>query len=134
MNGISPKGKYMYIHGGVSGSYINPNAGAQGVGNMRYNTSSQRIEVYDGYNWLSLYGTSPQIGLSDMAEQILDWAAEKMAKEQQLETLAETNPTIADLVTTLKETEEKIDIVLTLTKNDKTNGNYANTVVTMSTP
>ena len=74
------------------------------------------------------------VGLTPQAEQILNWAKEKMDKEQQLKQLAETNPTIADLVTTLKETEEKIDIVLTLTKNDKTNGNYANTVVTMSTP
>ena len=44
----------MQITNTTSSTYINGYSGLQGVGNMRYNTSSQSMEVFDGNNWIML--------------------------------------------------------------------------------
>jgi len=40
----------MQVMGGSASTYVNNYGGAQGVGNLRFNTSSQCLEVYDGTN------------------------------------------------------------------------------------
>jgi hypothetical protein len=45
-------GSFVTVSGGSGSTYVNGYNGAQGVGNMRYNTTMHRIEVYDGNNWM----------------------------------------------------------------------------------
>lgn len=112
---ITGGGKYMTVIGGTSSTYVNNYNGAQGVGNMRYNTSNQNIEIYDGTNWIQMQSGYATISMTPEAESLLDWARQKRQEEMELNELAKTNPTIADLQKQIKEKKEQIDIVRALT-------------------
>ena len=104
----------LQVTGGTVSTYINGYSGAQCVGNMRYNTTSQKTEVFDGNNWIQLNMGTVSVGLSSEVESLLDWARKKRNEEYELERLAETNPTIKDLVNQIKIKQEQIKMVQTL--------------------
>jgi hypothetical protein len=114
-------GRYMQITNTSSSTYINGYSGLQGVGNMRYNTSSQNMEVFDGNNWVMLNMSIPSIGLSTDAESLLDWARQKRNEELELLNLAQTNTAIKDLTEQIKIKQDQIKMVQTLLKSP---GNY----------
>ena len=112
--------KYMNVIEGIASNYINNYTGAQGVGNMRFNTVNQSIEVYDGQTWMPLQMSQVTVGLNVEAESLLDWAKQKRNEELELAALAETNPTINDLLKTIKQKQEQISIVKALIKKEET--------------
>ena len=70
---ITKTGRYIDVGGGLSANnYINSYSGAQGVGNLRFNTSNQTMEVYDGNIWTALAMGSASIGLNLEAEELLE--------------------------------------------------------------
>ena len=82
--------------GSYSGStYVNGYAGQQGVGNMRYNTSSQKMEVYDGSIWINISQTAT-VGLSMPAEEAIRWVQDKMEEERSLKKRLEKHPGLKD--------------------------------------
>lgn len=113
---ISAVGKYTMVSGGSNSTYVNSYSGLQGVGNVRYNTTTQNLEVFDGNNWVMLNMGHVQVGMTSDAEKLLDWAQKKQQEEQEIEQLAKTNPTIADLQKQIKEKQEQIRIVRNLTE------------------
>ena len=117
---IASSGKYTNVLGGPATNYINNHIGAQGVGNLRFNTTNQSMEVYDGMAWITLQMGHVNVGLNAEAESLLDWARQKRNEEIELEALAQTNPTIKDLVNTIKQKQEQISIVKTLIKKETT--------------
>jgi hypothetical protein len=78
----------MYLHGWSFG-YMN-------VGDVRYNTNAQSLEVYDGNRWIELNTSHASVGLTPDAELALDWATKKRIEELALEQKAKDNPAIAD--------------------------------------
>jgi hypothetical protein len=70
------------------------NAG-QGAGQLRYNTTTQQIEAYDGNNWISV-DQSATVGLSYEAEEILRWAQTKRAEEADLKERLAKHPGLKD--------------------------------------
>ena len=123
---ISSSGKYTNVIGGPATNYINNHIGAQGVGNLRFNTTNQGMEVYDGMSWITLQMGHVNVGLNAEAESLLDWARTKRNEELELEALAETNATIKDLMNTIKQKEEQIQIVRTLIKLEHGESTLAN--------
>jgi len=117
---IASSGKYINVIGESVANYINNYSGAQGVGNIRFNTTNQNMEVYDGNGWILLQMGHVNVGLNADAESILDWAKKKRDEELELESLAETNPTIKDLMETIKQKQEQISIVKALIKKETT--------------
>jgi hypothetical protein len=113
-------GKYINVIGGSVTNYINNYSGAQGVGNIRFNTANQNMEVYDGNGWILLQMGHVNVGLNSRAEDLLDWAEKKMTEEFELEALANSNPTIKDLMETIKQKQEQISIVKALIKKEVT--------------
>ena len=109
-----PGGRYIQVNNATSSTYVNGYSGLQGVGNMRYNTSSQSMEVFDGNNWVILNMANPTIGLSYEAEALLDWARQKRDEELILNKMAQEHPTIKDLVGQIKEKQEQIKMIQTL--------------------
>ena len=105
---------YINVASYSGSTYVNGYAGQQGVGNMRYNTSSQKTEVYDGNNWVTLNTGSATVSLTPQAVSILNWAEKKMIEEQLLEKQAQEHPAIKDLVDQIKEKQEQIKMVQTL--------------------
>ena len=114
---ISATGKYLQVSGGGSSTYINNFSGAQGIGNMRYNTSNQNMEVFDGNNWISINMSYASVGLTPDAESLLDWARKKRDEENEREHLAKSNPAIKDLVDQIIEKEEQLKMIMTLIKS-----------------
>jgi hypothetical protein len=99
--------------------YINKNNGQPMTGAISYDPGSQQMKVYDGNSWLSLGGGSATVNLDPAAIGILNWAKKRMQEEVERERLAETNPTIKDLMNQLKEKEEQLRIVQTLIKEEE---------------
>ena len=82
----------------------------QSAGEVRYNTSTQQMEVYDGSNWISI-SQNVTVGLSIPAEEAIRWATEKMEEESALKQRMEKHPG-------LKDAYEKFQIMDILTKED----------------
>lgn len=125
IKGITQQGKYTVVNSGSpSPTYVNTNSGNQGVGNMRFNTSTQNFEVYDGHTWVMINSLNllnsayTSVGLTNEAESLLDWAGQKRDEEMALNALAATNHTIADLVEQKKNIDQKIKVVQILIKED----------------
>jgi hypothetical protein len=117
IKGIMSGGRYMSVSGSASSTHISSYSGAQGVGNMRYNTSTQNIEVYDGTTWINMNIGYPTVALTGEAESLLDWAKQKRAEEAERDQLAQSNPAIKDLLNQIKEKEDQIKMVMTLLKS-----------------
>jgi hypothetical protein len=110
------------VSGGTNSIYISAASGAQGVGNMRFNTLTQKIEVFDGSNWLTLNIGSVSVGLTSDAESIIQWARQKRAEEFEYERLAKAHPAVKDLLNQIKDKEEQIKMIMTLVKNPANDG------------
>jgi predicted dehydrogenase len=113
---IHARGRYMQVMGGSGGTYVNNYSGGQGIGNMRYNTSTQQMEVYDGNNWVHMNMPDATVGLNDEAEALLDWARERRNEEIMLKERMKHHPG-------LQEAYERLEIMKALTlEQDKQNG------------
>jgi FMN phosphatase YigB (HAD superfamily) len=111
---IHQQGRYMQVTGGSASTYVNANPGAQGVGNLRYNTSGQRLEVYDGSSWQELNMPHASVGLNSVAEEAIDWARRQMEEEKRLEALAKEHPAVADAMEAVRQAQERVRIVAAL--------------------
>ena len=116
---VNGAGRYVMVQGGLPATtYINTSSGYMNVGDVRYNTSIQRLEVYDGNMWVELNTSHASVGLTPDAERALDWANRKIEEEAELDRLAASNATIADLIKQKKELDDKIKMVQILTKEE----------------
>jgi hypothetical protein len=84
------------------------------VGQLRYNGSSQNLEVYDGNSWLMMNSAYPTIELAPHVQAVVAWAQTKMAEESRIAKLAAKHPAVADAVEALKKAEEQVQIITAL--------------------
>lgn len=117
ISNIFPTGKYMQVSGGTASTYINNYSGSQGVGNMRYNTGNQRMEVFDGNNWTQLNMATSSVGLSSEAEALLDWARNKRDEESYWESLAKDNEAVKIALENLEKAKQQLKITATLARD-----------------
>jgi hypothetical protein len=116
---VSGAGRYVMVNGGMPATtYINTGSGYMNVGDVRFNTNTQILEVYDGNRWVELHTSHASVGLTPDAESALDWALKRMREDLELEYLAKSNPTIADLLNQKKELDDKIKMVQILMKEE----------------
>ena len=85
--------------------FYNNNSSNTLVGQLRYNGSSQNMEVYDGSTWLTMSSGYPTVELSSDVQMVLNWARIKMAEEARIKELEDENKK-------LKETLEKLKALL----------------------
>lgn len=90
------------------------NTGNNLIGQMRYNGSSQNIEVFDGNSWLIMNSSYPTVELSPHVQAVVAWAQTKMAEESRLRELAAKHPTVADALEAVKRAEEQVQIAAAL--------------------
>jgi len=109
---VTQRGRYVTVSGGSSSTYVNGYAGMQGVGNLRYNTSSQNLEVYDGSTWITMNMGQVDVGLTHEAESLLDWARERRNEELDLKARMERHPG-------LKDAYERLEIMKALTLEEE---------------
>jgi hypothetical protein len=118
IKGISSSGRYIRVGGGIpSSNYVNHYSGAQGIGNMRFNTSNQYIEIFDGANWQPLGSSYATVGLDQEAVEILDWAKAKRDEERQIKELIKTNPAVKIAYEAVIKAQEQLQITTILSKD-----------------
>jgi hypothetical protein len=121
---VNGAGRYVMVQGGFPATtYINTGSGYMNVGDVRFNTNMQMLEVYDGNRWVELNTSHASVGLTPDAEIALDWATKKRNEELALEAKAKDNPAIADLLEQRKTIDEKIKVIEILTKDNKVGTN-----------
>jgi len=96
--------------------YFNPNA--QGAGQVKYNTSSQELEVWDGFTWQPTSSTVT-IRFATEVESLLQWAEKKRAEELRFDALSKDHPAIAAAIDAVKKAEEQLKIITILCKEEK---------------
>lgn len=96
-----------------SGPYVGNNG--QGAGNVRYNTMTQQMEVFDGSVWVSI-SVDANLSLSYGAEETIRWAQDKMREEEELRKLAENNQTVKIALDNLVKAQEQLKIAAHLAK------------------
>lgn len=79
------------------------------VGQVRYNTVNQNMEVFDGNMWQVI--SMATVGLSYEADDAVRWAIKKQREEAELKQRMEKNPG-------LKDAWEKFQIMDILTKEE----------------
>lgn len=77
------------------GPYVNMNNASAGM--VRYNGSSSNLEVYDGTSWLNMNMDYPSISLDSSTVNVISWARQKMAEEQEFKALMEKHPGLKNL-------------------------------------
>ena len=117
INNIMPTGRYVQVSGGSTSTYINNYSGSQGVGNMRYNTSSQRMEVFDGNNWMQLNMGAVSVGLHHEAEQAIDWALKKIKQEKEWYELASNSEAVRIALDQLEQARERLELTAILARD-----------------
>lgn len=109
----------------ISGNYSNwpsfyntvSGTGNNLLGQLRYNGSSQSMEVYDGSNWLTMTASYPTIDLAPHVQAVVAWAQAKMAEESRIKALAATHPAVADALAAVAKAEEQVQMVAALVDN-----------------
>jgi hypothetical protein len=117
---ITPIGRYITVSGGNSSTYVNGYSGAQGVGNMRFNTSTQNMEVFDGNSWMTLNMDYASVGLNNEAESLLDWARKKRDEELTWQNLAATSDAVKIALGNLEQARQQLDITAKLARDYET--------------
>ena len=117
INNIMPTGRYVQVSGGSTSTYINNYSGSQGVGNMRYNTSSQRMEVFDGNNWMQLNMGAVSVGLHHEAEQAIDWALKKIKQEKEWYELASNSEAVRIALDQLEQARTRVELTAILARD-----------------
>jgi hypothetical protein len=121
IKGISQGGRYINVTGGMPGStYINNYSGAQGIGNMRFNTSTQNVEVWDGNNWMTLQTSYATVQLDSEAIGLLDWAKEKRTEEWMIQESIKTNPAVKIAYEQVLKAQAQLKTTIILSKDEQT--------------
>ena len=119
IKGINSASPYITVQGGSPGStYVNNYSGGQGVGNLRYNTSSQNMEVYDGNNWVQLSMGYATVDLSYDAQQLLEWARKEQRKQMERESKIQSNPALRKAYEAIQRAEENFDLIYKFVEHD----------------
>lgn len=92
--------------------------GNTAIGQMRYNGSSQNIEVYDGNSWLMMTNSYPTIELSPHVQAVVAWAQTKMGEESRIRALAAKHPAVADALAAVELAKEQLQVVSLLCETD----------------
>jgi hypothetical protein len=107
VKGITTISNYIHITE-TSMPYIGNNGAMAGA--MRY--SNGNVEVYDGNYWQKV-GSMSTVSLSNYAESLLDWVAQKKSEEEKLIAMLEKYPS-------LKSAKDQYEIVKALCESDHT--------------
>jgi hypothetical protein len=109
-------GRYLTTLNNGATNYMNNFSGAQGLGNMQFNTTTQRIEVWDGQMWQPLLMTDVSVMLTGDAVDAIAWADQKRQEEIKIQFLAERHPAVADQLAAVRDAEEKLRMTVELIK------------------
>ena len=107
-------GRYLTAYNNNATNYVNNFSGAQGLGDLRFNTVLQCLEVWDGQMWQPLLMSDVSLSLTSDAVEAIDWVNQKRVEEHKIKELAEQHPAVADQLAAVREAEEKLRMITAL--------------------
>jgi hypothetical protein len=107
-------GRYLTTHSNNASNYVSNFSGAQGLGDLRFNTVHQCLEVYNGSMWQPLSMSDVSVSLTGDAVEAIDWVNQKRKEEHDIQVLAERYPAVADQLAAVREAEEKLRMITLL--------------------
>ena len=107
-------GRYLTAYNNNASNYVNNFSGAQGLGDLRFNTVLQCLEVWNGQMWQSFNMSDVSLSLTSDAVEAIAWADQKRQEEMKIKALAEQHPAVADQMAAVREAEEKLRMVAAL--------------------
>jgi hypothetical protein len=111
---VTGNSRYLVVYSNGAGNYVNNFSGAQGLGNMRFNTITQSSEFFDGQIWQPLRMSDVSVNLTQDAVDAIDWVNQKRVEEHDIRVLAEKYPAVADQLAAVREAEEKLRMITLL--------------------
>ncbi len=112
-------GGHIIVNGNTGfGPYVNMSNPSAGM--VRYNGSSQNLEVYDGSSWMIISSDMPSINLDSGATSAIHWAMKKMAEEAEIERLSEQHPAVKAAYENVKRAAEQLKATIILSKDEQT--------------
>lgn len=109
-------GRYLTAYNNNASNYVNNFSGAQGLGDLRFNTVLQCLELWDGQMWQPFKMSDVSVSLTSDAVEAIDWVNHKRKEEHDIQTLAEKYPAVADQLAAVRGAEEKLRMVAALVK------------------
>ena len=107
-------GRYLTAYNNNASNYVNNFSGAQGLGDLRFNTVLQCLEVWDGQMWQPFKMSDVSVSLTQDAVEAIDWVNQKRKEEHDIRELARKYPAVADQLAAVREAEEKLQVVAAL--------------------
>ena len=105
----------MVTGGNTSVPYVSQNTNNPIQGMIRvWGTDTQ---VYDGNGWVTTNTSYATVGLSNSAQEAIDWAQYKMQEERDIELLKAQYPQLVGAIEEVKQAKSKLDLLLALTKD-----------------
>jgi hypothetical protein len=111
---VYTNGPYLTKTDNQATNYMNNYSGVQGLGNMRFNTTTQSVEVYDGMMWQPMPMGTVNLSLTQEAVDAIGWVNQKRVEEMKMKELADKHPAVADQLAAVQEAEEKLRMVTLL--------------------
>lgn len=118
IKGITANSPWVTVQNGNTSNYINNYSGAQGVGNLRFNTTNQNMEVWDGNNWVQLSMSYASVDLSPEAQVLLNWAQQERNRQLKRQQLINDNPALKKAYEAIQRAEANFDIIEKFVEND----------------
>jgi hypothetical protein len=98
--------------------YIASNINNPMMGMIRINMTE--LEVFNGSTWQQISSSYATVTLDQDVIDVIQWAKTKRSEELELESLAQTNPTIKNLVEQVKIKQDQIKMVQSLIRKEET--------------
>jgi hypothetical protein len=80
---------------------------------------SGKMQAWDGNQWLDIHQGTAHVDISEDTKMILNWAKQKMREENTTIELATTHPAVAEAMEMVHHAEDRLKIVVELTKENK---------------
>ncbi len=120
IKGINSSGRYITVSGGTASAAPYVNMSNPSAGMIRFNGSTQNMEVYDGMNWLTLASNYATVELNYDTEQLLEWAKKERQKQIEREKRIKNNPALQKAYEAIVRAEDNFNILEKFVENDDT--------------
>ena len=106
--------KHVTVTSGHSVPYINHNDSVPLQGMIRICGSD--MQVYTGTAWMTMNTSYATVGLSNQAQEAIDWAQYKMQEERDLECIKAQYPQLTGAIEEVEQAKRALATLIALTK------------------
>lgn len=117
IKGINASGPHIQVYNGdTAGLYYNTSGMSAGM--VRYYNNG--FQVYDGQTWLTISHNYASVGLTESANDAINWAMEKMQEDRELQELAKKHPSVKAAYESVQRAQEQLKTTIILSKDEST--------------